>query len=198
MGNLLVDISQDLSKFLNESQLIDLSFVSTSTFYISLNGIKYKKFIPFDNEVNNMNMNLYDLISFYKNNEYVKNDLSVESQILRVIKSSNIDDVNEEDSYGISVLHMTVCYIDNVKILNSLLEAGADVNCQDRYENYTPLHIAVDNDNIEMVNVLLNAGADINIKDGSGRKSLNFAIDNDNIEMVNVLLNAGADANIKD
>ena len=58
--------------------------------------------------------------------------------------------------------------------MRALIEAGADVNCENR-EGHTPLLNACASDDFKGVKILLDAGADISPKDHMGRDALHFA-----------------------
>nr|XP_053654674.1 serine/threonine-protein phosphatase 6 regulatory ankyrin repeat subunit B-like [Cherax quadricarinatus] len=119
---------------------------------------------------------------------------------------------------GVTVLHIAAeaGHDDCVKML---LDAGADVNCQDD-DGQTPLYYAVKNNNVDIVQMLLNnsrcdprnkggtvlhiavvkgyddcvkmlldAGADVNCQDDYGQTPLYYAVRNNNIDIVQMLLN---------
>ncbi len=78
---------------------------------------------------------------------------------------------------GMTWLLMSLKNFDHrpLSIANALLKAGADVNAKTK-EDYTPLHIAVQNHcSIEIIKLLLNFGADVNAKTKQGRTPLSFA-----------------------
>ena len=75
-------------------------------------------------------------------------------------------DVNARDNKGRTLMHMPICWNDNV--VKCLIEAGADVNARDN-EGQTPLHIC---EHVAMARALIEAGADINIRDNAGRTPL--------------------------
>ena len=54
-----------------------------------------------------------------------------------------------------------------VEKFQSLLEAGADINCEDK-DGWTPLHWAAALGRIEMARRLVEAGADVNAQDDNG------------------------------
>nr|XP_053654815.1 26S proteasome non-ATPase regulatory subunit 10-like [Cherax quadricarinatus] len=92
---------------------------------------------------------------------------------------------------GITALHTAVVkgYDDCVKML---LDAGADVNCQDD-DGRTPLYYAAENNNVDIVQMLLN-----NSLCDPSNKALTIAAEKGNEDIVKTLLHAGADPNYMD
>ena len=104
--------------------------------------------------------------------------------------------VNWQDEYGQTLMYMSV-YQGYVKITRMLVDAGADVNVQDKNRNgETPLHRATYLENVETVRMLIDAGADVNIQDDWGETPLHKAAEIYNMEIVQTLLDAGADETI--
>ena len=79
----------------------------------------------------------------------------------------------------------------NLKLVNSLLENGIDVNSRDE-KGWTPLIWASFNGNAELIKKLIEKGADINFKNTEGYTALISASDRGWIETVKMLLDAGA------
>lgn len=75
-------------------------------------------------------------------------------------------------------------YSDVVKML---LEAGADPNITDDYNN-TPISLASNAGYTEIVKVLLEHGANPNVKDSSGKTPLNYAEEHGYSEIIQLLL----------
>lgn len=78
--------------------------------------------------------------------------------------------------------------------VKALLEKGAEVNAQDKFEN-TPLHLAAEHGHADIVKVLLENRADIDTKNGCGNTILHLAAKFSHIKVLNVLL-ARKDINI--
>ncbi len=106
-------------------------------------------------------------------------------------------DINKRDSNGNALMH----YVDEnnnpIKIIQWLLDRGANLNVRDDYEQ-TPLHLATRYERDEVAKALLDRGANLNVQDDFGFTPLHYAARNCNYEIVKVLLELGADANIKD
>jgi uncharacterized protein len=77
-------------------------------------------------------------------------------------------------------------------VIQSLLQAGANVNQRDEFGN-TPLMIAADRSNLAIVELLLAAGADVRATNESGFTALMNAADHGNITIVKTLIKAGSD-----
>ena len=85
-----------------------------------------------------------------------------------------------------------------LKIIECLMNLGADPNCIDKTNGYTPLIVAVLGDRKDLVELLIKNHADVNktINNPSACCALQVAIDRisqtNNYEIVETLLNAGA------
>jgi len=107
--------------------------------------------------------------------------------------------VNRTDRFGRTPLHYAAALNPNPKVLETLINLGADVNARDLLK-FTPLHYAAAfNENPEVVELLIDKGAEVNAVDLEGRTPLHTAaINQKNPEVIAVLLKAGADAKKKD
>ena len=85
----------------------------------------------------------------------------------------------------------------HVKTVNMLIEAGANVNAQNK-KGQTALFCAAWWDHVKCIKSLLKAGADVNMADNDGDTPLIRASRSGKHKSVDVLLNAGADVNVKD
>ena len=77
------------------------------------------------------------------------------------------------------------------KVVDLLLEKGADINCRDR-SGRTPLFRAVSDGNKKIARLLLDKGADIDVEDGSARTPLFRAVEQNDSDMASILLEHGA------
>ncbi|MCL2144009.1 MAG: ankyrin repeat domain-containing protein [Endomicrobia bacterium] len=134
-------------------------------------------------------------------------------EIDELVKEGNLDqlkisvnekNVNKRNSSGLTPLMVAAGEKNpNLKIIDVLLDAGAQANDKDD-EGRTPLiHclIAVTDENIaaEIVKTLIKNGADINVKDNRGLASLMYAAGfASSAKAVKLLIEAQADVNAKD
>jgi ankyrin repeat protein len=125
-------------------------------------------------------------------------------------------DVNMADAGNRCAIHLAtqnVAMVSNGSdIVRMLVEAGADLNCQDedpdfdpeftsktfgdRPEHRTPLHYACSEGDVASAKVLVEAGADLNIQDGKMMTPLHLAIEEDHCDCIDLLLNAKANINL--
>ena len=82
-----------------------------------------------------------------------------------------------------------------IEAVQSLLEAGADINAKND-SGQTTLHIAARNGYKDVAELLIDEGADINAKDNDGHTPLYIAVNN-NYKVAELLINKGADSSIK-
>jgi len=93
--------------------------------------------------------------------------------------------INNYDEYGNTFL-MAAIINQNVKMVNILLDHGANIHRENNAEN-TPLIIAVWNGNLEIVKLLVNAGADIEDTNNWNTSLIQIAKDNGHTEIVEYL-----------
>jgi ankyrin repeat protein len=84
-----------------------------------------------------------------------------------------------------TALHLA-CRNGCAEIVTLLLEAGSDVNDQDK-RGLTPLHQATMGGHMRTAKLLLKHGAQSEIKDGAGKTALKYAKENLNEPLVNLL-----------
>lgn len=92
---------------------------------------------------------------------------------------------------------------DNVELIKTLIEVGADVNAKNS-DGYTALTIAAagglrpsTEKDVELIETLIKAGADVNAKSSDGSTALTMAVRDCNAEVVRLLINAGAKTDIR-
>lgn len=90
------------------------------------------------------------------------------------------------DELGWTPLHDAAIQ-GNTEIVKLLLEAGANVNAQDKEDLYTPLHDAARMNHSEIVRLLLACGADTSLKDRWNNTPLNIAQEYKFEEIVDLL-----------
>ena len=97
-----------------------------------------------------------------------------------------------DDIFG---LFADIIYKDDNEAFAALIDAGADVNMQNKYGE-TLLHIAIRRDRREMVQKLLDNNADINRADTPGWTPLMECVMDDMPELCALLIENGADKGI--
>ena len=171
MEDLLFELADDLTRYLNMDQSTELLTVSTSTFFVGLYNLKNYRFIPIDNGI----------------------DILEHLQYLDVFKSSEIkasSNVNIMNDQSKTALYFAVLS-NNIEAAKLLIDFNANVNLS---TTEIPLMMAILNNNIEMVRLLINSNVDVNHGDGDSTP-LHYAIIVGNIEIIKMLINSGANVN---
>ena len=75
---------------------------------------------------------------------------------------------------GFTALHYATLF-DRTDVIKRLVDEGADVNRQTRYDKDTPLYFAARYNKTEAVRLLLDNGADINLKNNENKTPLDGA-----------------------
>ncbi|XP_057363920.1 2-5A-dependent ribonuclease [Manis pentadactyla] len=84
---------------------------------------------------------------------------------------------------------------EDVKLIQQLLERGADVNFQESHSGWTPLHNAVQNSREDIVSLLLHHGADPCLRKRNGATPFILAGIVGNVKLLKLFLSKGADVN---
>ena len=87
--------------------------------------------------------------------------------------NNDILNSNESNEDKIAPIHYA-CKNRNIKLMNLLLDLGANINIQDK-KGYTPLHYAVLNNDERMIKHLLIRGADKKVKDENNLTPYNLS-----------------------
>ncbi|CAL1539840.1 unnamed protein product [Lymnaea stagnalis] len=115
----------------------------------------------------------------------------------------NIEAVNKNGETALLAASAESAGYGQCAIVQYLIEAGGDVNLEDRYGN-TPLSIAVNNDNLMLAHILIKAKADLLLKAGSSVNSQNspnpmvLAVNSCHKDYVKLLLERGENVNAQD
>lgn len=118
-------------------------------------------------------------------------------QILSLLNGNTDVNRTEDDLSGNTSLHIATV-LGNVKIMKLLLDAGADVNMENKW-GLSALGCAIEKCcKPQVVKVLIDAGANIDVTNDSGQSALYLATIVSDVKMMEYLLSRGADVNIKD
>jgi DNA-binding protein Fis len=85
-----------------------------------------------------------------------------------------------------------------LKIVQFLLDNGADIEIIGGHHRWTALHGAVWRENIEIVRLLIDCGADVNARNEDGQTPLHLALHYEFFDIARLLLDHGADRDIRD
>lgn len=110
-------------------------------------------------------------------------------------QKTSIEPLVPTDRYGNSPVHLAVLS-DDIELLNSLIDKGADLNVKNTLE-LSPVHLAAISGNTPLVQNLVSKGADINIRGNSGYTPLHIAAEINDVRMTGYLLSAGANKSIR-
>lgn len=116
-------------------------------------------------------------------------DLIREGELEQVRTSIARDSVlaNMADEIGMSPLHIAVIS-GHLRIVNVLINAGAEVNATDYLKRRTPLHYAAFHNYPKIMLFLLSRRADHSMADSEGNQALHFAAANGCYSTVDILL----------
>ena len=125
--------------------------------------------------------------------------MATKTELLSKIDTTIVERVKAYDTHTESDdlfgLFADVVYKDDNEAFNALIDAGADVNMQNKYGE-TLLHISIRRDRRAMAQKLIENGADINRPDAPGWTPLMECVMDDMPELCKALLDAGADKSI--
>lgn len=120
---------------------------------------------------------------------------SNENKKLKKLLDNNLDP-NITGIYGETLLSLAASN-GNIEIIDTLLDAGADINKPNKNDSsYTPLTLSL-NGKINVLKHLIKKGANIECKDAINRTPIFHAAIHGNYEAANVLIESGAKLNIK-
>ena len=113
----------------------------------------------------------------------IKSADELTAEHIEFIKKETIAKIVDSDS---SALCFAV-ELGKTKIINQLLELGAEVNPKSD-ENGIPLLSAINSKDADIVKLMLDKGADVNSKTKSGNSALALAINSEDIKIVQMIL----------
>ncbi|MDR2583605.1 MAG: methylmalonyl-CoA mutase family protein [Fibromonadaceae bacterium] len=131
------------------------------------------------------------------------NDIKNQSAThIRQFIEANVPSINYTNEAGLTMLHLTAEYDENVEVAKVLISMGANVNAKEQ-SGLSPLHIAVTYGNIKVAEILISNGANVNAKEDNGMTPLHIAAvakntaAGRNVEIAKILIHHGANVNAK-
>jgi ankyrin repeat protein len=118
------------------------------------------------------------------------------ADVVRMLLSKGKADPHKERLQGLVVPIMLASALGNVRIIEHLLNGGANPNHVIR-SGETPLHAAAKEGNAPVLSVLLQHKADVNRQDDNGNTPLINAASNDHLKCIDLLMKYGADPKCK-
>jgi ankyrin repeat protein len=110
------------------------------------------------------------------------------SVIIDLLLESPETDVNAQDIFGVSSLHIAARSKNlSESVTQKLIDKGANISLRTK-ENRTPLHFAVVNENTDVVSILLKLGADPIAEDVDGLNALHYAAQKGHLQILQEVL----------
>ena len=121
-----------------------------------------------------------------------RNHLKVVQSLLR-----HGADVNAPGLWGQTPLLFATEH-GHLEVVRWLLEYGAEANAEDKYDNWTSLHLAAGYGHYDIGRALIKHNANTTARDNDGGTPLHLACQHGHVEMVRFLLNHGANPKARD
>ncbi|EDO17942.1 hypothetical protein Kpol_1010p59 [Vanderwaltozyma polyspora DSM 70294] len=114
-----------------------------------------------------------------------------------ILERGSIDLKSTFDHEGLGNLHVVARRGGSSKLIQLLVQHGADPNGFDEFNKWTPIFYAVKEGHKGTVEELLKNGANINITDDENRSPLFYAIWEGHVDVLNVLIKINSDTDPK-
>lgn len=86
----------------------------------------------------------------------------------------------------------------DIKMVETFIRKGIDVNAQDDWNGSTPLHEAASNGHMDIAKLLIDRGADVNATDNDGHTPLHEVFFGGHLNIAELLIAEGANVNARD
>lgn len=128
--------------------------------------------------------------------KYIKPEITEE--VIELIKMTPAAVIDARDKDGNTSLLVAMRQAQNERIVEALLDAGADVNAVDSQGRSVLMHCVRTVHALEKVVLLCNKGVHLNAQDNDGMTAMHHAVEDENCFVVVSLIAAGANKHIQD
>ncbi|KPA12677.1 hypothetical protein MHK_007119 [Candidatus Magnetomorum sp. HK-1] len=92
---------------------------------------------------------------------------------------------------------LIACYMGDIKLVEELINIGADINIPNKIDKYSPLSRCIGNDHTDIAKFLIKKGANINQRTKEQETPLMIAVRKKNYEVAKAILDTNVDINAK-